>query len=61
MDKNKKAEMPFIFRLCLSLEQTDKPWCEFCGRQFFLGFKMCRNGRGDTVFVCDECLEKAKK
>ena len=62
MNSNKKEKnkgLPFVIRLCFSLEQTDRPWCEFCGEQFAKGFKLCRNGKGDAVFVCDDCLKKA--
>lgn len=58
--KSKKAHVPFIVRLCFSLEQTEKHWCEFCGEQIKTGYKLSRNGKGGVVFVCDDCLKKAK-
>ena len=59
-EKHIKNHVPFVARLCINFEQTEKYWCEFCGEQIKSGYKLFRNGKGDTVFVCDKCLKCAK-
>ena len=49
-----------VLRVRIQSAENERPCCEFCGQEFALGFKLCRENFTDTTLVCDACLKKAK-
>lgn len=50
-----------VLRVRIQSVEVEKPCCEFCGKEYALGFKLCMNHFTVMIYVCDACLQKAKK